>query len=57
MATTSKGLHRLVNSAIVLSVLFAGLLGLGLRANAASHTTITASHHAVADVYDPPPGH
>jgi hypothetical protein len=56
MATSTKHLHRLLNSAIVLPLLLAALLGLGLRGNATLHTTVSASH-SIADVDAPPPGH
>lgn len=55
---TSKRLARVARTTLVLPFLLAALLGLGMRANAASHTTsISSSHQVTADVIDPPPGH
>ncbi len=57
--TTSKRLAQVAKTTLVLPFLLTALLGLGLHASAASHTTFNASHssHAVADVDPFPPSH
>ncbi|HEY7358849.1 MAG TPA: hypothetical protein VH590_20340 [Ktedonobacterales bacterium] len=55
---TSKRLAQVAKTTLVLPFLLATLLGLGMHANAAIHTTsISSSHQVTADVIDPPPGH
>ena len=57
MTSLTLRLTQVAKTTIVLPFLLAVLLGFGFHANAASHTTISAGYHAVADVSDPPPGH
>lgn len=55
--TTSRRLARVARTTLVLPFLLAALLGLGLRANAANHTPVTASYHHLLAVDAPAPGH
>lgn len=54
---TSTRLARVARTTLVLPFLIAALLGLGLRANAATHTPVAASYHHMLAADDQPPGH
>ena len=57
MLTLKLRLSQLANTALVLAALAAIVLGGGLRAHSAIHTSTTIGQHHLADVVDPPPGH